>query len=431
MSLPDTRGWRTKLPVHDADTTVVACRDCAAIQVMPPPPRRGRLKCWQCDRVLETTVGRSLDGALACAMATLLLLFPANLMIVMTVRFGPIRQSTFLASGLFTAWHQGWPLLTIVLGLQGIVLPFLYFGMLTASLLALRFGRRDRWIAIVVRWCETLDMWAMADVLLLGGGIGYGRIVSQIPVDINPGGWCFVGAAVMTMITRSTLDRRAVWRRLEVPPHRAMHNAIACPACDLVLPPDAEGHACPRCAATVHRRHPNSVTYCWALVAACWLLMPIAYGFPMSELWKIGTPEPHTIIDGIKMLFEHNFWYFGVIIAIVSVGTPFLKLIGLTWMLVSIRRGSRWRLREKTKLYRFIDDVGRWSNLDPFTVMIFAPMGQFGQTVHINIMGGSPAFLATVVLSMIATRMFDPRLMWDASEHTVGQAFVSPAHAAR
>lgn len=31
-------------------------------------------------------------------------------------------------------------------------------------------------------------------------------------------------------------------------------------------------------------------------------------------------------------------------------------------------------------------------------------------------MGGTPAFLATVVLSLLATQMFDPRLVWDAAQ---------------
>jgi paraquat-inducible protein A len=53
--------------------------------------------------------------------------------------------------------------------------------------------------------------------------------------------------------------------------------------------------------------------------------------------------------------------------------------------------------------------------------MIFAPLGQFGQLAHIAVMGGTPAFLATVTLSMIAARAFDPRLMWDAAREGAKQ----------
>jgi paraquat-inducible protein A len=374
--------------------------------------------------VLENTAGRSLDGALACALATLLLLIPANAMVVMTVHFAGFTRSTYLGSGLLTAWDQGWPLLAIVLGLQGYVLPLIRFSLLSVTLGAIRLGRRDAWLGPAFRYCEKLDLWAMPDVLLIGAGVGYGRIASQIPVHIDAGGWCFIGAALMTMVTRASLERRAVWRRLEMAPSRIDTNAVACTSCDLVLPRTAEGQRCSRCGAPVHRRHPFAMMQCAALVLACWALMPIAYAFPMSALWEAGVPHPHTIINGIQLLYEHGFWPFAILIFLVSVAVPFTKLIGLTWFLISIHRGSDARLRQKTRLYRAIDELGRWSNLDPFTVVIFAPMITLGQVAHIDFMGGALAFLTTVVLSMIAARVFDPRLLWDAAarEHgdTVG-----------
>ncbi len=256
----------------------------------------------------------------------------------------------------------------------------------------------------------------MSDVLLIGAGIGYGRIASQISVQINAGGWCLVGAAAMTMLTRATMERRAVWRSLEMPARQPTRNALSCTSCELVLPPEMENRRCPRCQAVVHRRRPGSIPCCAALLVATAVLTPIAYGYPMSELWELGRPHPHSVIDGIEMLFQSGFWYFGVIIALVSLIFPLTKLVALTWFLVSIWRRSTHRLRTKTKLYRFIDEVGRWSTLDPFTVMVFAPMAQFNQTAHIDFMGGSAAFLATVVLSMLASHALDARLMWDAAE---------------
>lgn len=383
---------------------------------MPPTPAKGRIECWRCGHVLERATGRSLDRALVCAITTLLLLFPANLLTLMTVHIAGFKASTHLGSGMFTAWMQRWPLVAIVLGLEGIILPFVRFGLLAAVLAAIRFGEGRGWVGVAFRYSEKLDLWALADVFLIGGGIGYGRIASQTAVAIGPGGWCFVAAALMTMVTRASLERRAVWRRIKAPPSHTGPAALACTSCDLVLPPSTEGRRCPRCRAMVHRRHPNSARECAALVVAGWVLTPIAYGFPMSALWRAGIKHPHTIIDGVRLLFQHGFLLFGVIIFLVSVVFPFLKLVSFSWFLVSIHERSTYRLRTKTWLYRFIDEGGRWSTLDPFTVIIFAPMIQFHQIAHIDILGGSPAFLATVVLSMVAGRALDPRLMWDADK---------------
>jgi paraquat-inducible protein A len=396
--------------------SLIACRDCGTIQGIRPPARRTVVACRQCGRVLENSNGRSLDAALACAIATFLLLLPTNMMTLMTVRVAGIATSTHLGSGVAVAWRQGWPLIAIVLGLVGIVLPLLRFGLLSITLFAIRLGARGPRAGQAFRYCEALDQWAMSDVLLIGAGIGYGRIASQISVHIDPGGWCLVGAAAMTMLTRATMERQAVWRCLETPAETSVPNALACTSCDLVLPPEMAGRHCPRCRAVVHRRRPGSVQYCAALLIATAILTPIAYGYPMSELWELGRPEPHSVIDGIQMLFQSGFWYFGVVITLVSLIFPLTKLAALTWFLTSIWHRSGSRLRTKTRLYRFIDEVGRWSTLDPFTVLVFAPMAQFNQTAHIDFMGGSAAFLSTVVLSMLASHVLDARLIWDAAE---------------
>ena len=404
------------VPMSPAPPLLIACPDCAAIQEMPPPPAHGRLACCRCGHVLEETAGRSLDAALACAIATLLLLLPANLLALMTVHVAGITESTQLASGLGTFWRQGWPALAVILGLQGIVLPFVRFGLLVATLGALRLGIAGAWVGPAFRWSERLDPWAMADVLAIGLGVGYGRVASQIPVTIGGGGWCFIGAALFTMLTRAVLERRAVWRRIAAPPAEVGRDAIGCVDCDLALPGELQDRRCPRCRAVLHRRKPFAYQRCLALVIASCALIPIAYWLPMSVLWEAGTVQPHSIIDGIILLFGHGFWPLGILICLASVGIPLGKLIGLTWCLAATRRGSPHGLRQRTRVYRVIDDIGRWSNLDPLTVLIFAPMVQFGQLAHIQVKGGSLAFLAMVVLSMIAARVFDPRIMWDAAE---------------
>ncbi len=405
---------------------LIGCPGCGVIQELPSRPKQGRLECWRCGEVLARSAGRGLDAPLACSLATLVLLLPANFLTLMTVHVAGLSVPTHLAAGLVTAWRQGWPIVTVVLGLQGIFLPFLRFGLSSATLAAIRFGAEAPWIGRLFRYSEILDRWAMVDVLAIGFGVGYGRIASRIPVTIDTGGWCFLTAALLTLLTRASLDRRAVWQAIRTPNQGMEAGAITCTSCDLVSPPDMERQCCPRCAARVYRRKPFASLRCTALVAACWVLMPIAYWLPMSELWEAGTPHPHSIITGIQQLASSGFWPLAILITCASVGIPFGKLIGLTWFLASAHLRSSWGLRRKTQLYNVIDATGRWSNLDPFTVMIFAPMVRFGQLAHIDVEAGSLAFLSMVVLSMVAAAVYDPRLMWDAAEQGAEAPVLSP-----
>jgi paraquat-inducible protein A len=84
-------------------------------------------------------------------------------------------------------------------------------------------------------------------------------------------------------------------------------------------------------------------------------------------------------------------------------------------MLVMTRaHSSRW-LVTRTRLYRFIDMIGRWSNIDLFMISLLVALVQFGNLTTIRPEPGAIAFAAVVVITMTASRCFDTRLMWDSA----------------
>jgi paraquat-inducible protein A len=66
-----------------------------------------------------------------------------------------------------------------------------------------------------------------------------------------------------------------------------------------------------------------------------------------------------------------------------------------------------------------IDLIGRWSNIDVFMISLLAAMVQFGTLTTVRPQPGAIAFGAVVVITMIASRCFDTRVMWDAAEEEV------------
>jgi len=92
-----------------------------------------------------------------------------------------------------------------------------------------------------------------------------------------------------------------------------------------------------------------------------------------------------------------------------------LKLASLGWLLISARMRSRRHLVFKTKLYRAVDEIGRWSSIDVFTIAVFLPLLQFGTLISSRADTGAPAFMLVVVLTMLASQTFDPRMVWDAA----------------
>lgn len=401
-------------PTHPHWT--IACPDCGTIQSLPPLLPRARLLCRRCDKVLERTAGRSIDASLALAIATFVLWFPANLSTLLTLHVIGIDRSSRLGSGVIGLFNEGLWLVGIVVGLQGIILPFFRFGLLASALAGIKLNRQDLWTGFVFRWAQRLDLWSMPDVFLIGGVIGYSRIAAVLPVTIGPGGWCFIAAAFLTMLTRATLDDRSVWRMIKPPDYTEHGNHIACTECALVLAENMAGRRCPRCAAWLHYRKPYSMMRCTALIIAGYPLYLVALYFPMNVTTVLGRPSDQTIMYGVDRLVQAGFLPLAVIIFCASILIPVGKLVVMSWLLWTLHRHRGTGLQPKTRAYRFVEEIGRWSNIDIFTIVIFLPLMQIQGLVSVHMGTGGPAFLTVIVLTMFAAKLFDPRLLWDLAD---------------
>ncbi|HEX7936235.1 MAG TPA: paraquat-inducible protein A [Paraburkholderia sp.] len=396
----------------------IGCPECGALVDIPPLAARDRARCRVCRYPLERRSGRSLSAALACAATTFVLLFPANLAPLMTVDMLGAERSSVLSSGIVAMWNGGWIILALLLGMFGIVLPFVRFGGLALVLAAIRFGWRFKHIGALFRWTLWLDIWAMPDVYLVGCFVGYARVTQNLTGTIGAGGYCFIAAALMSMLTRAVLDRRTVWRAIAADHALAEDKpdepVLSCTVCDLVEPLSHEGRPCPRCARKLHARKPDAVVRAAALSLAALVLTLPANLYPMTFSTQLGKDVPHRIVDGVYQLFHAGLWPLGILIFCTSIVIPVAKLAGMGWFIVSVKRGSRRHLRSKAHLYRWIDELGRWSNVDVFTIAAFVPLIRFGGLASSRPATGATAFALVVFFTMMASRAFDPRILWDA-----------------
>jgi paraquat-inducible protein A len=302
----------------------------------------------------------------------------------------------------------------VIIALEVIALPFLRFGLLLAVLGPICMGWRARWMGPVFRWSERLDQWSMPDVFLFGGIVGYSRIEPFLPIHVEAGGWCLVGVAVFTLLTRATLERRALWHRIG-PIAPAWHpGMIGCPACDFPVSANDEGKSCPRCRARVWRVKPYSAMRALALTVAAFAAYPAAYLYPMEYSDQLNTLHGYSIMTGVVLLAQAHLWFFAVVIFVASVLIPLLKIFALIWFWLSLYRRSSAHLRLKTRLNRVVNLIGRWSHIDVFTVAVLLPLMNLPGFLSVIVGQALPAFLAVVVLTMFATEAFDPRSLWIA-----------------
>lgn len=394
----------------------IACTDCGAEQSLPPLARNTVAECIRCGRVLDAT-DSSLLVAFVWISSLFILLIAANTVPVGEVVLAGQTHTAYIASGVAQLLSEKWPFLAVLFGLFTIVLPLLYTSLLATVLGLLGLGVRPLWLGRVFRVCESMRLWAMPDVLVLAGVIIFARTQLKLNASVLPGGWCLVTAAVMTLLIPWLMSSHHVWRQLmedrDLPEDEP---TTSCDACSLIMPLSAENEPCPRCGHRLRLRKVNSLARTTALVLASYMLYFPAYYFPMSYSIQPNGIKNHTIISGVHRLFSSGYWLPGVIIFTASILIPMLKLIGLSWMLLSVRYPTFRGLVLRTHMHRIIHNIGRWSNTDPFIVSLMAPVIAFHGLAEVHVGKAALPFALVVTLTMLASRTFDARLMWDAAE---------------
>jgi paraquat-inducible protein A len=197
-------------------------------------------------------------------------------------------------------------------------------------------------------------------------------------------------------------------------------SLVSCTVCHLLIQKpagatDAIGE-CPRCGATLHSRKRNSIARTLALIIAAFLFYIPANLMPITKITSLGVVQTDTIMSGVIYFISSGMWPLALIIFVASIFVPLAKLLILTFLAISVQRRSSWRPKDRTRLYRLIEAIGRWSMVDIFAVTVLVALVHMGAIANIEAQKGVLFFAAVVVITMFAAMSFDPRLIWDTKE---------------
>ena len=412
--MTDAAAVNTAEIAHDKD--VLACRDCGLVQIAPALDRTIEASCSRCGATLAREHRHPLSGGFAWALTALLLAVPAYLDPIFEVTAVGIHHTTRVDGTVTSLADAGFLPLAIPVGLFSIAIPIVWLALLTTCLGILLTRARPKWLGSLFRWTIQLDVWAMPDVFVMGAFVAYTRLQAVARVDIATGGWSFLVFSFAVTVVRVVLDQHYVWEQiLPDPKLNPGTDSLLCPDCAMAIDARHEGQPCPRCGVRVHERKPESMARCAALVMAAYALYIPANILPVLSTVRFGKAENHTIFGGAIELVQAGMWPLALIVFMASIFVPVLKLIGLTWFMLAIRTRTNAHLRGRTRLYRVIAAIGRWSNIDVFMIGLLTALVSFGNLTTIEAQPGAIAFAAVVIITMFASHAFDARLMWDAA----------------
>lgn len=400
------------------------CQHCGQLQVVPPMPPAARAVCVRCESVLRHTHHDPLGVPLALNLTCLVLFLIAVSATLMAVsRLGQTHVATLLSGPAGLAKSGMWELAAVVL-FTTIVAALAKLLTTTVVLLGVRQERPPRALRVVFAWAQELRPWSMIEVYLLAVFVAYVRLGTEVTIQLGPALYALAALMVMMVAADYALDPEAVWEVIGRRRPRALAERVGandprarrlgCDTCGFVTR-TVPGMPCPRCGFRLEVRKPNSIARTWALSIAAMVLYIPANAYPVLIITQLGSTEPSTILGGVRELLDAGMWPLAALVFFASIVVPGMKVISLIILLLSTRAGSRRRLRDRTRLYRIIDGIGRWSMIDIFMGSLLVALLQFGMVITVLPGPGAIAFAAVVILTMLAAQAFDPRLMWDAA----------------
>jgi paraquat-inducible protein A len=194
----------------------------------------------------------------------------------------------------------------------------------------------------------------------------------------------------------------------------------ACHCCGLVhrVPPlrELEQARCLRCKSIVEKGSRNgelSSARCFAAALGALLLYCPAVLLPILEIEKLGHHHTTSLLGGTMDLMLHGNWFVGIIVLVFSIVLPLVKLLALlelSWIGLTHRQHRAWT-------YRLVELTGRWSMMDVLLLALLVTVVKLGDLVAFRLGPAVVAFVMCVVMSMVASIMFDPHAIWEESEH--------------
>lgn len=413
------------------DGELIGCHDCGRVYDWRPLKPHERARCNRCRRELYRwhAAGPTAhpNSIVAVTLGAVLVYLIAQCFPIVSLQLEGLGTSVTLLEAIGVLWRERMQVIAVLVFFCAIVFPILDFGALLYIATGLMRGRRVPGFDLVLRIVQNARHWAMIEVFMLGILVTVIKMTSLARVVPHPGIFAF-GALTILSAVAMRYDPRALWAlgdRIAPRPMRyapvattAPTEFIACHACGLVNTAGRTGPLpqCARCAARLHRRIPNSLHRTWALLAAAAFLYIPANILPVMYSQSIGGTEGDTIMSGVLLFWNSNSRGLAIIIFIASIFVPVGKLLALVLLTVTAQRRSRWAPLRRTRLYRAVEFIGRWSMLDIFVVTLTVALVRFQALMTITPGPGALAFGCVVILTMFASMQFDPRLIWDPIE---------------
>ncbi|MCL1066967.1 paraquat-inducible protein A [Shewanella olleyana] len=187
-----------------------------------------------------------------------------------------------------------------------------------------------------------------------------------------------------------------------------------CKVCRNINPID-QTH-CSRCESKIQPRNYASLQHSWALLITAAILLIPANIYPITIVTNQGKVTYDTIYTGIVHLVHLDMFPIAIIVFTASILVPLLKIVGLAIYLSAITFNLPLPKKKLMTGFHIIEWIGRWSMLDLFVIALTVAVVNMGQLLDAKPAPAATAFALVILLTQLAAKVLDTRLLWDRLE---------------
>jgi len=397
--------------LDDQSSSIVECHECALSVNISLLLERQKALCPRCGFILSAKHHNALDRILAYSISAILFLLLSLPFEFLAFQSNGIERKIDILASLTILNNNNYHLLAVLEVLTIFVIPALILFILIYLTIALRKGIYPRGGQYLLKLTYKLLPWSMVEIFVVGVLVSLIKIMSLADISLGPSFFTYILFSLAMTAAVVHIDKHQLQQLLNYccNSNQATQNKQ--------IKPTKLKNETPRNHLNLILDKRISVQKTWALLITSVVFYIPANILPIMNTRFLGQDEPSTILGGVILLWEMGSYPIAAVIFVASVAVPMAKMLVLAWLNYSVQHQHSRFSKERVKLYRLAEFVGRWSMVDVYVVVILVTLIQLGNTMSINPGGAALAFSGVVITTMLAAMSFEPKLIWQTKNN--------------
>lgn len=395
---------------------ILACKQCDSLVQVSSLEKQQRAICPCCGSQIVSYQANQQQWLIAFSLTTLLFLFSSLYPTFISFSQHGLVQKISLWQAFDLLAYKYSLVLSCIFMLSVFLVPLIVC--LLTLLISSHYWQdlnphNARFLARLLSKIKTLNL---ADIFLVSVLVSVFKLMSLADIGFGLGFWAYILFVICFIETLSLIDETELWERQQILFQPVLlHDGKSAKAeklkqCLTCAQLTRETH-CSRCYSRTYYRKPNSQQRAVAWMVTAVILLVPANILPIMNTVNLGNNTPATIFSGVVLMWGSGSYPISILIFIASICIPIIKAIALFYLVSQAKKCSR--PKRASKIYRWLEIMGKWSMIDVFVVIILVSLVQLGTVLSVEPQIGIVFFTIMVLCQIVSVNSFDPRILWD------------------